>query len=94
MLAWAMVPKANVVIHGRPKHYSSSETGKRSFCQSCGTGLFFSNASLDQMGMMQVRIASLNDPNVIKPQVQVQTAERIGWVASLHEIPSIDRFPG
>src|ERR1700675_985445 len=74
MLAWAMVPKDAVSIQGEPKVYSSSASGKRSFCPTCGTGLFFTNAPLDQMGMMQVRIAALDDPNAIKPKVQVQIA--------------------
>ncbi|WMT71186.1 GFA family protein [Bradyrhizobium sp. Ash2021] len=84
MLAWPMVPKAAVSIQGEPKVYSSSASRKRSFCPTCGTGLFFTNAPLDQMGMMQVRIAALDDPNAIKPKVQVQIAERVGWMASLH----------
>jgi hypothetical protein len=94
MLAWAMVPKSAIVIQGTPKVYSSSESGKRSFCQACGTGLFYANAPLDQMGMMQVRIATLDDPTAVKPQLQVQTAERIGWMESLPDIPAINRFPG
>lgn len=44
--------------------------------------------------MVQVRIAALEDPNVIAPkvQVQVQVAERIGWMASLDQLPTFDRF--
>ena len=94
MLAWAMVPKPALSIQGEPSVYSSSANGRRSFCASCGTGLFFTNAPLDQMGMTQVRIAALDDPNAIQPKVQVQVAERIGWMESLHEIPAFDRFPG
>ena len=93
ILAWAMVPKGAVTIKGVPKVYSSSENGRRSFCPSCGTGLFFTNAPLEQMGMMQVRIAALDDPNAIKPKAQVQTAERVGWVEFLSQIPGFDRFP-
>ncbi|SEC60843.1 GFA family protein [Bradyrhizobium erythrophlei] len=93
MLAWAMVPKAAVLIQGKPKIYSSSESGQRSFCPTCGAGLFFSNGILDRMGMMQVRIAALDDPNSISPRVQVQTAERVGWVGSLHDLPAFERFP-
>ena len=52
MLAWAMVPRAAVSIQGKPKLYSSSENGQRSFCPACGAGLFFSNGILVQMGMM------------------------------------------
>lgn len=94
MLAWAMVPEAKVSITGKPNVYSSSEGGQRSFCGSCGTGLFFTNALLAQMGMMQVRIAALDDPDAIPPQMQVQTAERVKWMASAHELPAFERFPG
>ena len=94
MAAWAMVPTDSVTIQGGPKVYASSESGRRSFCPTCGSGLFFSNEPLNQMGMMQVRIAALDDPAAIKPKAQVQTAERIGWMASLHDIPAFDRFPG
>lgn len=93
MLAWAMVPKAAVSLQGKPNVYSSSENGRRSFCPTCGAGLFFSNGILDQMGMMQVRIAALDDPNSIPPKVQVQAAERVGWVGSLHDLPVFERFP-
>jgi hypothetical protein len=26
--------------------------------------------------------------------VNIQTAERIGWMASAHDLPSFERFPG
>jgi hypothetical protein len=89
-----MVPKRAVSIIGLPKVYSSSETGRRTFCSACGTGLFFTNGPLDQMGMLQVRIAALDDPDAVKPKVQVQVAERINWVSSIHDLPAFDRFPG
>jgi hypothetical protein len=94
MLAWAMVRSDQVVVRGEPKVYASSETGRRSFCVACGAGLFFKNAILEQMGMMQVRIAALDAPNAIAPKMQVQTGERIDWVASAHELPAFKRFPG
>ena len=94
MLAWAMVPENAVSVTGEPKVYNSSDDGRRSFCGSCGTGLFFTNALLKQMGMMQVRIAVLDDPDAINPQMQVQTAERVRWMASAHELPGFERFPG
>ena len=43
--------------------------------------------------MMQVRIAALDDPDAIPPQVQVQKAERVKWMASAHELPAFKRFP-
>ncbi len=89
-----MVSKDTVSIIGKPKVYNSSEGGRRSFCGSCGTGLFFTNAPLEQLGMMQVRIAVLDNPDAITPQMQVQTAERVKWVTSVHELPAFERFPG
>jgi hypothetical protein len=93
VLAWAMVPAAAVTVRGEPRVYRSSESGRRSFCPDCGTGLFFANAALAGMGMMQVRIAALDDPGAIAPQMQVQVAERIGWMVTLDALPAVDRFP-
>jgi hypothetical protein len=93
MMAWAMVPAISVAVRGEPKVYASSESGRRSFCGACGTGLFFTNALLEQMGMMQVRIAALDDPNAIAPKMQVQTAEEIGWMKSAHALPAVERYP-
>jgi hypothetical protein len=93
MVAWAMVRADQVVVRGEPRVYASSETGRRSFCAACGAGLFFKNAILEQMGMMQVRIAALDAPDAVAPKVQVHTAERINWVASAHELPAFERFP-
>ncbi|MCJ2052511.1 GFA family protein [Methylobacterium sp. J-070] len=89
-----MMPEDAVSVTGNPKVYNSSEDGWRSFCGLCGTGLFFTNALLKKMGMMQVRIAALDDPDAIIPQIQVQTAERVKWMTSAHELPAFERFPG
>jgi hypothetical protein len=93
IVAWAMAPASAVAVTGKVEVYRSSETGERSFCSACGTGLFFANTSLRRMGMMQVRIAALDDPDSVRPQAQVQTAERIIWMASAHELPAFERFP-
>lgn len=93
MLAWAMVARDSVSLTGKPSVYRSSVDGRRSFCGSCGTGLFFTNGALDQMGMTQVRIAALDEPDAIRPQVQVQTADRANWTATVHELPAFERFP-
>jgi len=94
VLAWAMIAARETNVTGEVKVYHSSETGRRSFCPKCGTGLFFTNGQLRDMGMMQVRIAALDKPEAIAPVLQVQMAEQIGWMARLGELPSCERFPG
>ena len=94
LLAWAMFPRDAVTVWGEPRVYASSVTGRRSFCATCGTGLFFSNGALEGVGMMQVRIAALDNPDALPPLAQVQRAERIGWIDDVRDLPGFDRFPG
>lgn len=93
LVAWAMFPEASVKVQGEPRIYRSSQGGQRSFCGQCGSGLFFKNEPLRNMGMLQVRIAAFDDPDAIAPRVQVQTAERVAWVAAIPDLPAFDRFP-
>lgn len=93
LLAWAMVPRAALNVRGEPQSYASSETGARTFCGTCGTGLFFTNIVLDDMKMVQIRVASLDDPGAIAPRFQVQRAERIAWTDTIGQLPGFERFP-
>ena len=43
--------------------------------------------------MVQVRIAALDHPEAITPKMQVQTAERVTWLDSVHDISAFERFP-
>ena len=39
-------------------------------------------------------IATLDDPEAFPPAVLIQMADAPAWVATLHELPKFDRFPG
>ena len=93
MVAWGLVRKDQLKVEGETKQYASSDHGVRHFCPRCGTGLFYSN---DQVfpGQIDVQWATLDDPDAISPDVQVQAAERIGWMERLESIPAFERFPG
>jgi hypothetical protein len=92
--AWAVVPANKVVAKGEPKVYASSAHGRRSFRGACGASLFFINAPLQRMGMMQVSIAAHDNPDAIAPKAQAQMAERIGWMDSVRTLPAFERSPG
>ncbi len=92
MVAWALVPKAALKVTGELREYASSEHGRRSFCPQCGTSLFYANATIFP-NEIDVQVATLDDPESMAPQIQVQVADRIGWTTRLHEVPEFERYP-
>lgn len=93
MVGWMMFKSNQVkVTAGTPKIYHSSKQGRRHFCEACGTGLFYTNAEM-LPGITDVQSGTLDDPNQIPPQVQIQTAERLSWMQNLASLPEFERFP-
>lgn len=93
MVGWTMYATAAVtVIKGRPKIYESSASGRRHFCAECGTGLFYTNASV-LPGIIDVQSATLDEPDKFPAQAHIQVAERIRWMESAHELPTFERYP-
>jgi hypothetical protein len=94
VVAWiAFAEDAFRIASGEPTTFNSSGASMRSFCPTCGTGLFFRNAE-NLPGIVDIQAATLDNPDAVKPTAQIQVAERIGWMASAHELPEFARFPG
>jgi hypothetical protein len=94
MVGWAMfVEGALTVTRGEATEYASSDHGRRWFCPTCGTGLFYRNAQ-NLPGLVDIQAATLDDPEAIPATVHVQTAERVGWMADAHTLPAFERYPG
>ena len=93
MVAWGLVDKSQLNVEGETKEYASSENGRRHFCPNCGTSLFYTNEVVFP-GKVDVQVATLDDPDAVPPDAQVQAAERVRWVDRLGEIPSFERYPG
>src|SRR3546814_8262408 len=75
LVGWALVGNDEIEISGTAKIYASSEHGRRHFCGTCGTGLFYTNEAIFP-GQNDVQSATLDDPDLIPAQAQIQTAER------------------
>lgn len=93
VVGWMMAPAGQVrVTQGEPTVYASSENGRRHFCATCGTGLFYVN---EQMlpGLIDVQSATLDDPAAVPAGAQIQTADRIPWMADAHTLPAFERYP-
>jgi hypothetical protein len=91
-VSWALFPQQAVTITGETKTYVSSEKGRRHFCPDCGTSLFYTNERVFP-GLIDVQSATLDDPGALPIQVEVQTAERIGWMPPLHGAAQFERYP-
>ncbi|MGH8244690.1 MAG: GFA family protein [Steroidobacteraceae bacterium] len=93
VVGWMAISEDGLkVIKGQPKVYRSSEHGRRHFCPDCGTGLFYFNA-VHLPGIADVQIATLDDPDTVAPQIQVQTAERLAWMEGAQKLPTFERYP-
>jgi hypothetical protein len=93
VMAWAGYAQDKLTItKGEPKTFRMSDVSYRSFCANCGTGLFYSNSDM-LPGAVEVQSATLDDPEAAVPTLQIQVAERLGWMKTVHEIPEIERFP-
>lgn len=93
VVGWAMFPAAALrLIRGEPRVYHSSEHGRRHFCGDCGTGLLYVNAHV-LPDLVDVQIASLDDPSAVPPDCHVQTDEQIEWMRHAHRLPTFARYP-
>jgi hypothetical protein len=93
IVAWAIFPEAQFrLLKGAPVAYASSEHGRRYFCPTCGTGIHYTNADMFP-GLVDIQVATLDDPDPFAPIEQIQVAERIGWMANAHALPAYERFP-
>ena len=94
MVAWTLFDNDQFrVTQGQAAIYASSEHGRRHFCAGCGTGLFYTN-DLIFPSRTDVQSATLDTPEALPPTAQIQTAERIAWMAGLDDLPAFPRYPG
>jgi hypothetical protein len=92
MVGWAMFRTDEVEIDGEPQVYASSENGRRYFCGTCGTGLFYTNDAM-LPGMTDIQSATLDDPGALPASAHIQVADRISWMEDVASLPQFERFP-
>ena len=92
MVAWAAFPEGGFrLTQGSVTTFNSSGAAMRNFCPICGTGLFYTNQEV-LPGIVDVQIATFDDPDALPPRFQVQVAERLGWMEKAHDLPGVQRF--
>ena len=91
---WAAYGEHEVAVtQGEPKTFFSSPGVTRSFCPTCGTGLFYTNPQV-LPGLIDVQAATLDDPDAVPPQAQIMARERLGWVPGINDLPAFKAYPG
>lgn len=94
VVAWAAFAEQDFrVTKGTPRTRNSSGAAMRSFCGECGSGLYYTNAQL-LPGLVDVQVATLDDPEALPPGIHVQAAEQLSWMADAHTLPRFQRYPG
>ena len=70
---------------GQQSIFKSSEHGERGFCSTCGTPLTY---RLEGTGRISVAMASLDDPEAMRPTKQYGIEGKLSWTDSLATLPA------
>lgn len=68
------------IIHGEPTYFATAPAVKRSFCNTCGTPLFYENQNFPEN--IYIHIGSFDEPEKLPPDRHTWVSNRISW----HEI--------
>jgi len=93
LVAWSAFATENFeLLAGEPALYRSSPNARRYFCPVCGSGMYYVNETV-MPGLVDIQIATLDDPEALRPQLHVQVAERLSWMRDIAGLPQCDGFP-
>ncbi|OYX65641.1 MAG: aldehyde-activating protein [Sphingomonadales bacterium 32-64-17] len=94
VVGWIAFKTEQVRFSGaEPVRYTAASGSTRSFCGTCGTPLAFVNEEA-LPGIVDLPSVTLDDPDALAPQAQIQVAERRAWMADLAALPEFARYPG
>ncbi len=91
-VAWAMFPRDKLSVHGdEPSVYASSQGVQRRFCEKCGTALFFEADYIP--GLVDVTIASFDEPESLAPQMHIWNCHRLDWMNGVDALEAHEELP-
>jgi hypothetical protein len=93
VVSWLnMASEAFAWTRGEPAVYRSSPEAERLFCPICGTQMAF--RVIAEPHLLDVTLASLDDPEVVRPDHHIWTASRIAWFDTRDDLPRhLERGP-
>ena len=86
LVAWFTVPLSRFRLRsGSVSHHRSSARAVRGFCGDCGSALTF--VLDDEPDLIDVTIATLDDPESVAPVDHIHTSSQIGWLKACDGLP-------
>jgi hypothetical protein len=73
------------------RDYESSEAVRRSFCQDCGSSLFFRFAPLPDA--VWVAVGTFDDDPDLRPEAHTFVASKAPWHEITDALPRFDEYP-
>ncbi len=70
---------------GEPVAYQSSPKAIRFFCGTCGSQLTARTAEAPVQ--MEINLATLDNPEVIKPEYHIWTSSQLSWLEIVDDLP-------
>lgn len=90
-LVWVMFDPVNLRwTQGKLAIYASSREVERGFCPRCGSTLTFARPARKEISVFA---GSLDDPNLIEPQMHIFTDHQVAWHHHADRLPRYGRFP-
>jgi hypothetical protein len=90
VIAFASVPCTDLILErGVPAKHRSSDLGERWFCHECGSSLaMWTRYAPD---MIDIAVATLDDPVGVQPGFHIWRESRIGWFDTIDSMPRHER---
>ena len=77
---------------GKPSEYESSASGRRGFCDLCGSTLSYRDTAHPEY--ISLAIASLDDPDPVRPTRHIYTESQLPWFTVDDGCERFPRGPG
>lgn len=93
-VAWLTVRKCDLTWSNDGRTVFGSSPGvRRSHCATCGTSLTYDEALRDEAGegLLDLTLATLDDPERMRPRYQAWCEDRVSWAPQLPGIPGFRR---
>jgi hypothetical protein len=88
-VAWLSFDRGRVdMLSGHPRTYRSSQGVVRQFCGTCGSQISYESA--ESPSTIDITTASLDNPNLFAPTMEVWLEHRVSWQAA---DPSRTQYP-